>query len=137
MRPSTSRIALLVALALTGATLAGCHKHKSSSSTSVTTLSEEIVYSVQPFNETFVDGIEWVNDFEFATVDIIGLDVDGEFTVYIEDDSFVPVYEATFIGSGDQIIVEDLTEAGDPGLWYLEVRGVDLTSDLQVIVNPF
>ncbi|MEM7167618.1 MAG: hypothetical protein AAF581_19350 [Planctomycetota bacterium] len=133
MRPSAARILMFVALA--GILLTGCHKSRRHRHVEV--VPEEIVYTVQPFNETFVDGFEWANDFSFATVDIVGLDVEGEFTVYIEDDDFVPVYEATFIGSGDQIVLQDLTDAGTPGLWYLEVSGVNLTSDLQVIVTPF
>ena len=131
--PVRAFVFVLLALVATLA-LPGCHKR--SSSRRVEVVPQEIVYTVQPFNESFVDGFEFDNDLEFATVDIIGVDVDGEFTVYLEDGAFNPVYEATFIGSGDQIVLNDVTDQGIPGVWYLEVTGVNLTTDLQVIVQP-
>ncbi len=79
-----------------------------------------------------VEEYEWANPFVDAQVEFEAFDFYGEFTIEIFDHFDFLVYSRTFIGKDDYRYEFDLTEFGEPGVWFVRLISHDVDGLLNV-----
>lgn len=121
---------------LTLAMTVGCkksHHHHSGINDVVTVQTDgDFIWEADVDLYDAVEEYEWVNPFVDAHVEFDAFEFVGEFTIEIYDHFDELVYVRTFFGKGEYRYEFDLTDFGEPGIWFVRLTSYDVDGSLTV-----